>query len=262
MLSIHNLSAGYGKLIILNDVSLAVDESQFVAILGPNGSGKSTLLKSIYGFTNVTAGDIRFEGESLIGVPTNLVGRHGLAYVPQRENVFTSMTVSDNLRLTVRKLDGHAADRVLDEAYELFPILATRQHQRAGQLSGGERQMLAIAMGWLARPKLMLLDEPSAGLSPLFVTEVFKTLQTLSRSGITLLVVEQNARSVLRWCDYAYILREGRVAFHGTADEIHADEETVKGYLGVGFRNEKGKERRTRNENRRSRIKDRGLRLS
>ena len=250
MLSVQNLSAGYGKLTILNDISLTVDESQFVAILGPNGSGKSTLLKSIYGFTNITAGDIHFEDESLIGMPTELVGGCGLAYVPQRENIFTSMSVSDNLRLTVRKLDGHAADQALSEAYELFPILATRQHQRAGQLSGGERQMLAIAMGWLARPKLMLLDEPSAGLSPLFVTEVFSTLQTLSRSGITLLVVEQNARSVLRWCDYAYILREGRLAFHGTADEIHADEETVKGYLGVGFgtRGARSEEQRSKNE--------------
>jgi branched-chain amino acid transport system ATP-binding protein len=235
MLSVQNLTAGYGKLTILNEVSLDVGESQFVAILGPNGSGKSTLLKSIYGFTNITGGDIRFQDESMIGVSTDAVGQRGLAYVPQRENVFTSMTVSDNLRLPVRKLDKHEAEHALNEAYQLFPILDSRQHQRAGQLSGGERQMLAIAMGWLARPKLMLLDEPSAGLSPLFVTEVFKTLQTLSRSGITLLVVEQNARSVLRWCDYAYILREGQVAFQGTADEIHADEETVKGYLGVGF---------------------------
>jgi branched-chain amino acid transport system ATP-binding protein len=113
--------------------------------------------------------------------------------------------------------------------------------------------MLAIAMGWLARPKLMLLDEPSAGLSPLFVTEVFKTLQMLSRSGITLLVVEQNARSVLRWCDYAYILREGQIAFQGSAAEIHADEETVKGYLGVGFR-----QRRTRNEDQRTDTEDEG----
>jgi branched-chain amino acid transport system ATP-binding protein len=211
-----------------------VEAGQFVAILGPNGSGKSTLLKSIYGFTNVTAGDIVMEGRSLLGTPTEAVGRFGLAYVPQRANVFTSLPVRDNLRLTVRKLPRREADAALDEAYRLFPILAERQQQHAGQLSGGERQMLAIAMGWLARPRLMLLDEPSAGLSPLFVTEVFRTLRTLCEQGITLVVVEQNARSVLRWCDYAYILREGQVAFQGSAEEIQADEETVKGYLGVG----------------------------
>lgn len=240
MLTVTNLTAGYGKLTILRDVSLSVARAQFVAILGPNGSGKSTLLKSIYGFTNIGAGEILFDGESLRGVPTELLSRRALAYVPQRENIFTSMTVGDNLRLTVRKLDRQAAEAGLSEAFELFPILADRQRQRAGQLSGGERQMLAIAMGWLTRPKLMLLDEPSAGLSPLFASEVFRTLQQLSRSGITLVVVEQNARSVLRWCDYAYVLREGQVAFHGTAEEIHADEETVKGYLGVAVGRQPG----------------------
>ncbi len=217
MLSIDHLSAGYGKLTILNEVTLSVGESQFVAILGPNGSGKSTLLKSIYGFTNIFAGDIRFEDESLIGVATDMVGRRGLAYVPQRENIFTSMTVSDNLLLPVRKLEKQEAEIALSEAFELFPILNSRRRQRAGQLSGGERQMLAIAMGWLARPKLMLLDEPSAGLSPLFVTEVFKTLQTLSRSGITLLVVEQNARqrvALVRLCLYP-ARRPGRLSGHG-----------------------------------------------
>ena len=235
MLSIDHLSAGYGKMTILHDVSLTVEQGQFVAILGPNGSGKSTLLKSIYGFTTIDEGDITFEGESLTGSPTEAVGQRGLAYVPQRENIFTSMTVVDNLRLTVRKQTKLDAEVALSEAYNLFPILAQRRDQRAGQLSGGERQMLAIAMGWLARPKLMLLDEPSAGLSPLFVTEVFRTLQSLSEQGITLIVVEQNARSVLRWCDYAYILREGQIAFQGSAKEIQADEETVKGYLGVGI---------------------------
>jgi ABC-type branched-subunit amino acid transport system ATPase component len=235
LLTIRNLTAGYGKLTILHGISLAVAPLRFEAILGPNGSGKSTLLKSIYGLTQITDGEILFDGQPLTHVPTEQVSRHGLAYVPQRDNVFTSLSVRDNLRLTVRKLSKQEAEAALARAYELFPILATRQQQRAGQLSGGERQMLAIAMGWLTRPTLMLLDEPSAGLSPQFVSEVFRTLRMLCEQGITLVVVEQNARSVLRWCDHAYILREGQIAFQGTAEEIEADEETVKGYLGVGL---------------------------
>ncbi|MCB9161602.1 MAG: ABC transporter ATP-binding protein [Caldilineaceae bacterium] len=235
VLAVRDLEAGYGKLTILHHVTLTVPPQQFTAILGPNGSGKSTLLKTIYGFTTVTGGAIELLGESLLGVPSDQVGAHGLAYVPQRDNVFTSMTVRDNLRLAVRRLPKADAARMLDEAYRLFPILAQRGDQRAGKLSGGERQMLAIALGWLARPRIMLLDEPSAGLSPLFVTEVFRTLRQLcDESGITMVVVEQNARSILRWCDYAYVLREGQVAFQGSADDILNDEETVKGYLGVG----------------------------
>ena len=235
VLAVRDLEAGYGKLTILHNVTLTVPPQQFTAILGPNGSGKSTLLKTIYGFTTVTGGAIDLLGESLLGVPSDRVGTHGLAYVPQRDNVFTSMTVRDNLRLAVRRLPKADAARMLDEAYQLFPILAQRGDQRAGKLSGGERQMLAIALGWLARPRIMLLDEPSAGLSPLFVTEVFRTLRQLcDESGITMVVVEQNARSILRWCDYAYVLREGQVAFQGSADDILNDEETVKGYLGVG----------------------------
>ncbi len=234
MLTINNLSAGYGKLQILHELSLTVPREQFTAILGPNGSGKSTLLKSIFGITDHFGGEISFDGQSLIGKATERIGRLGIAYVPQRQNIFTAMTVRENLLLALRNLPKAEAARGLSEALALFPILADRQGQRAGQMSGGERQMLAIAIGWLSRPKLMLLDEPSAGLSPLFVTEVFRTLQTLSRSGITLVVVEQNARSVLRWCDYAHVLREGQVVFGGTAAEILADEETIKSYLGVG----------------------------
>ena len=228
------LSAGYGKLHILHEVSVAVDIGQFLAILGPNGSGKSTLLKSIFRLTTHFGSDIDFEGVSLNGIPTEQIGRRGIAYVPQRENVFTSMTVRENLLLALRRLGRDDAQSSVVSAYELFPILVERAAQGVGQLSGGERQMLAIAIGWLARPRLMLLDEPSAGLSPLLVTEVFRTLRTLCEQGITLVIVEQNARSILRWCDAAYILREGRVVFPGSAAEVLADEETIKGYLDMG----------------------------
>jgi ABC-type branched-subunit amino acid transport system ATPase component len=234
ILSISNLTAGYGKLTILHGIDLQVQPGQFVAVLGPNGSGKSTLLKTIFGLTDVSGGAIACDGQALLGRATEGLGELGLAYVPQRENVFRSMTVHENLLLAARGQSGTAAATALGECYALFPVLQKRLAQKAGKLSGGERQMVAIAMGWLARPKLMLLDEPSAGLSPLFVNEVFRTLKALCAAGITLVVVEQNARSILRYCDYAYILREGAVAFEGTAAEILADEETVKGYLGVG----------------------------
>lgn len=233
MLSLEALSAGYGKLIVLEEVSLAIEPKQFYAVLGPNGSGKSTLLKSVFGLTQVSGGDVVFEDRSVVGMPTERISQMGIAYVPQRENIFASMTVRENLMLAVRGLGRAEGEQALSNAYALFPILVEREGQRAGQLSGGERQMLAIAMGWLTRPTLMLLDEPSAGLAPRLVTEVFRTLQALCEQGITIVVVEQNARSVLRWCDYAFILREGCLVFEGTVDEVWADEDTVKGYLGV-----------------------------
>lgn len=234
LLTIHQLTAGYGKLEVLHGVDLTVEKGQFLAILGPNGSGKSTLVKSIFGLTRIFGGSISLDHTPLVGLPTETIGRRGLAYVPQRENVFTTMTVQENLRLAVRQMKKTEANTALAELYQIFPILEQRHNQRGGRLSGGERQMLAISLAWLAQPRVMLLDEPSAGLSPLFVKEIFRVLRQLSERGLTLVVVEQNARSVLRWCDYAYVLREGRVTFQGTAADILADEETVKGYLGVG----------------------------
>jgi branched-chain amino acid transport system ATP-binding protein len=233
MLTIKQLSAGYGKLTILHDISLRVEPGHFVALLGPNGSGKSTLLKSIFGLADVFAGEIRLGEVDLRGLPTEHIGQQGIAYVPQRQNLFPSLTVRENLLLAARRLSATAANDALQRAYDLFPLLAQRQTQRTGSLSGGERQMVAIALGWLAQPKIMLLDEPSAGLAPRFVNEVFQTLQRLAHQGLTLVVVEQNARSILRWCEYAYILREGQLVFQGDAATILADEETVKGYLGV-----------------------------
>jgi branched-chain amino acid transport system ATP-binding protein len=236
ILVVDNLSAGYGKLVVLHDVSLAIDAKRFYAVLGPNGSGKSTLVKSVFGLTQIFDGDILFEDQSITGMPTERISRLGLAYVPQRENIFAAMSVRENLQLAVRELGRAEGERALAEAHTLFPILTQREKQRADRLSGGERQMLAIAMGWLTRPTLMLLDEPSAGLAPRLVTEVFRTLRALCEQGITIVVVEQNARSVLRWCDYAYIVREGRLVFEGTDEQVWSDEETVRGYLGIRAR--------------------------
>jgi|FLYN01.1.fsa_nt_gi ABC-type branched-subunit amino acid transport system ATPase component len=233
MLTIKDLSAGYGKLVVLHSISLSIAPAQFTAILGPNGSGKSTLMKSVLGLTDIFSGSIQFKGVELVGIPTEFIGQHGIAYVPQRNNVFTAMTVRENLLLALRKLPRIESQRALDEVYHQFPILPKRQNQRAGQLSGGERQIVAIALAWLSRPQLMLLDEPTAGLSPLLVSEVLRTLKAFTSQEITVVIVEQNARSALQWCDYVYVLREGQLVFQGTAETCRADEEMVKSYLGV-----------------------------
>lgn len=233
MITIDSLHAGYGKLEILHDISLTFAEKQFTTVLGPNGSGKSTLMKSILGITTIHSGSIQFKGRELIGIRTEHISKLGIAYVPQRENVFTDLTVRENLQLGVRTLPKADRQTAIDEVHELFPILGKRERQKAGQLSGGERQMVAMAIAWLTRPTIMLLDEPSAGLAPVIASEVFSVLQTLSQQGMTLVVVEQNARRILQYCDYAFVLREGQLAFQGTAEACLHDEETIKGYLGV-----------------------------
>lgn len=233
MLTIQSLHAGYGKLEILHGINLEFVVNQFTAILGPNGSGKSTLAKSVLNLTTIHSGSIQFKKEELIGIPTEKISQRGIAYVPQRENIFTEMTVRENLLLAVRHLGKQEVATLFDEVYGLFEILHKRQNQKAGQLSGGERQMVAIALAWLTKPQLMILDEPSAGLSPLIANEVFRVLQQLIQQNMTLVVVEQNARRILQFCDSAVVLRDGQVAFEGTAQECLDDEEMIKSYLGV-----------------------------
>ena len=233
MITVESLTAGYGKLEILQDLSLSFQDAQFTAVLGPNGSGKSTLMKAIMGTNTVFGGSIALNGQELIGMRTEAISRLGIAYVPQRENIFDELSVRENLQLGARSLSAASRPAALKELLEVFPILDRRQSQRAGLLSGGEHQMLAIAIAWLSRPRIMLLDEPSAGLAPAIAIDVFRILQALKEQGITLVVVEQNARRVLQYCDYAFVLREGRLAFAGTAAECLRDEETIKGYLGV-----------------------------
>ncbi len=233
MITVQGLQAGYGKLFVLNDISHTFPKGEFTAILGPNGSGKSTLLKSIFGITSVFSGKITIDEKNLVGVPTEKISSYGIAYIPQRQNIFTGLTVLENLMLVTRKYPKAETQRLLAEINELFPILMKRSSQPAGQLSGGERQMVAIALGWLLKPQVMLLDEPSAGLSPRFAIEVFRVLQQLAHQGMTLIVVEQNARRVLDWCEKVCILREGQIVFTGTAEECRNDEHTVKNYLGV-----------------------------
>ncbi len=233
MIAVRNLTAGYGKLEILQDLSLSFSGEQFSAVLGPNGSGKSTLMKAIMGVNHIFGGSVTLAGRELVGLPTEAISGLGMAYVPQRENIFDELTVQENLQLGARRLPREEQAGALDELLNLFPILAGRKAQRSGLLSGGEHQMLAIAIAWLSRPMLMLLDEPSAGLAPAVAIELFTVLKALAEQGITLIVVEQNARRILQYCDYAFVLREGQLAFQGSAEACLQDEETIKGYLGV-----------------------------
>ncbi|MCY4023016.1 MAG: ABC transporter ATP-binding protein [Anaerolineaceae bacterium] len=233
-LAVEGLNAGYGKLNVLRDLSLSFAAGQFTAILGPNGSGKSTLLRSIFGLADVFSGSITLDGNPITDLNGAEIVSLGLACVPQRNNVFDELNVGENLQLATRRMDRRETARALEAAVELFPLVAKRRDQPACLLSGGERQMLAIAMGWLSRPTLMLLDEPSAGLAPNLVNDVFQTLLQLKDQGMTLVVVEQNARSALRHCDEVFILREGRLAFAGSAEACLQDEETIKSLLGTG----------------------------
>ena len=233
MITIRKLKAGYGKLEILQDLSLTFAERQFSAVLGPNGSGKSTLMKAIMNLNTVFGGSIRLRDRELIGERTEAISRLGIAYVPQRENIFDELTVQENLQLGARVLPKHERLTALKELRDIFPILGRRGAQQAVTLSGGEHQMLAIAIAWLSKPSIMLLDEPSAGLAPAIATDVFGVLLELQTQGMTLIVVEQNARRVLQYCDYAFVLREGMLVFQGSAEECLRDEETIKSYLGV-----------------------------
>jgi len=233
MIKVDHLTAGYGKLEILQDLSLTFAEGQFSAVLGPNGSGKSTLMKAIMGLNTVFGGSIKLKGIELIGTRTEAIPRLGIAYVPQRENIFDELTVLENLQLGARILPKSERPAALKELLSIFPILGRRGAQRAVTLSGGEHQMLAIAIAWLSKPAIMLLDEPSAGLAPAIASDVFRILQELREGGITLVVVEQNARRILQYCDYAFVLREGNLVFQGSAEACLQDEETIKGYLGV-----------------------------
>ncbi|MCY3834759.1 MAG: ABC transporter ATP-binding protein [Chloroflexi bacterium] len=233
MIAIHNLTAGYGKLEILQNLSLTFAAEQFSVVLGPNGSGKSTLMKAIMSLNTVFGGSIKLHGRELIGTPTEAISRLGIAHVPQRENIFDELTVQENLQLGARALAKAKRPTALKELLDVFPILGRRRSQRANTLSGGEHQMLAIAIAWLSKPRIMLLDEPSAGLAPAIAADVFRILQELGEAGITLVVVEQNARRILQYCDYAFVLREGKLVFEGAAEACLRDEEMIKGYLGV-----------------------------
>jgi branched-chain amino acid transport system ATP-binding protein len=234
MLEIRNLVSGYGKLAIIQDVSFKVDSGDFVAIVGPNGSGKSTLVKSILGLANVFEGTITFEGTNITNWKPEKIAKLKLGYVPQLGNVFPDLSVSENLELggvTVR--DEGQKRKMRELVVELFPILKSRSGQRAGLLSGGERQMLAVGRALAAEPKLLILDEPTAALAPLVAEQLFQRLVEIRQKlNVTIILVEQNARKALGLANKGLVLVQGKSAFEGTPDQISKDKDIIRLFLG------------------------------
>jgi branched-chain amino acid transport system ATP-binding protein len=233
LLRVEGISAGYGQLPVLDRVSLHINPSEVVAIIGPNGAGKSTVLKTVMGFLKPTEGEVFFDARPITGMPTHRVVRIGLAYVPQGRVVFPRMTVLENLRMgAFTVMDRRAVAEALDTTFALFPRLAERRSQLAGTMSGGEQQMLSLGRSLMTHPKMVLLDEPSLGLSPRFVDMVFDQILTLKDQGLAIGIVEQNAARALQMAHRAYVLELGRNRYEGAGPELAADDRVRKMYLG------------------------------
>jgi branched-chain amino acid transport system ATP-binding protein len=234
MLELRTVTAGYGQFTALWDVSLRVAAGEAVAVVGPNGAGKTTLMRVISGLVPLRSGGLLFEGESLGGKPAHDIVAHGIAHVPEGRRIFPALTVTDNLKMGAFIPAARRAFREsLDRVYALFPVLAERRSQRAGSLSGGEQQMLAIGRALMSRPKLILLDEPSMGLAPVIVLRLFDLIRRVREEGYTILVVEQNVRQVLKLVDRAYLLDVGRIKMEGRADQLSEQEFVRKAYVGL-----------------------------
>jgi len=236
MLKLHNLSAGYGSLNVLRRLSLHVKPGEIVTIIGANGAGKSTLLRTVTGLLRAGSGEILFRGEDIRLVPPEQVVFRGCSLVPEGRQVFAAMPVKENLLLGAYvqykrgRHDEIAHD--LDRVFGLFPVLRQREHQLAGTLSGGEQQMLAIGRALMARPSLIMLDEPSMGLAPLIVKDIFRIITRIRDEGSTVLLVEQNARSALKIANRGYVLETGRIILEGAAEDLLANREIQRAYLG------------------------------
>ncbi len=232
ILEVHQLVAGYGKSEVLHGVSLEVIAGEIVTMVGANGAGKSTLLRSIFGLTDIHSGVIKFKGTAITGLPPHTITAHGLALVPQDRNIFPSLTVRENLEMGGFTVDRATLEERIEHVFERFPRLRERQRQKAGTLSGGERQMLAIGRGLMTSPELLMLDEPSLGLAPKVVEAVFEQIRLIRESGTTVFLVEQNARRALTIADRAYVLELGRVRHQGSGQELLNDPEVQRAYLG------------------------------
>ena len=234
LLKLSALEANYGAVRALQGISMDVEEGTVVALLGANGAGKSTTLKAISGMVQPSAGGIEFAGESLVGKTPNQIVSMGIAHVPEGRRIFKDLTVSENLRMgAYSRSDKQGIAQDLDMVLELFPRLSERSRQLGGSLSGGEQQMLAIGRGIMARPKLLLLDEPSLGLAPLIIADIFATLRKINHEhGVTLLVVEQNANVALKNAGFGYVLQVGRVAVEGRSAELRENKEVIESYMG------------------------------
>jgi branched-chain amino acid transport system ATP-binding protein len=232
MLTVEGLRAGYGKVEVLHDVGLAVAPGRIVALIGANGAGKTTLLKTISGLIRPVAGTIAFEGRDIARRPAHKIVALGISHVPEGRAILRRMSVVENLRMGAYVRSDSEVENDIAAAMARFPVLAERRHQPAGTLSGGEQQMLAIARALVARPRLLLMDEPSLGLAPKLVTGIFHTLRQLRDEGKTILLVEQNARQALQVADHAYVMERGRIVLAGTGASLLDTPEVQRTYLG------------------------------
>jgi branched-chain amino acid transport system ATP-binding protein len=237
MLEVKNFSASYAKAEVLHDISLKVDKGQVISVIGPNGAGKSTLLNALMGLMP-SNGSINYLGKSISNTSLEERVMQGIALVPEKRELFATMSVQDNLELggfRQKKLGNKDWREQMENVYKIFPRLLERRLQLAGTLSGGERQMLAIGRSLMSSPELLMLDEPSIGLAPLIVKEIFKIIKQLRDTGVTLILVEQNARAALAVADYGYVLEMGEISVHGVATDLAKDSRLIDTYLGASM---------------------------
>lgn len=234
LLEVRGMVAGYQRMPIIHGVSVTVEAGEVVAIVGPNGAGKSTFIKAVFGLCDVLSGEVLLNGKNLVGLRPSRVVAEGIAYVPQVRNVFPTLTVRENLEMAAYLWPRDASERI-EEVVTMFPDLGRAMRRKAGELSGGQRNMLALARALMVRPVCMLLDEPTAGLSPLFTDRVWEHIQVVAQKGIAVLVVEQNAKRALLSSNRGYVFVNGQVAFEGTGDALLGNPEVVASYLGGGM---------------------------
>jgi len=233
MLSIDNLTCAYGRIEVLHGISMAIRAGEIATLIGANGAGKSTLLRAISGVQPITGGDIRLEGRSIANLQSHARVALGISHVPEGRQLFAPLSVEDNLKLGAWSRPATEAASELARVYALFPMLAEMRQTPAGALSGGQQQMLAIGRGLMAKPRLLLFDEPSMGLAPILVEQIFEAIRGLKRDGMTILLVEQNAYAALAIADQAYVLETGRMTMNGTAAAVKNDQRVREAYLGI-----------------------------
>ena len=231
MLKVEEITAGYSELDILHRVSIQVVKGQIVSVIGPNGAGKSTLLKTIFGILRPRNGRVILKNEDITALKPDRVAKKGISYVPQVNNVFPSLTIQENLEMGAFIRDDDYSQR-LEEVYKLFPLLEERKKQKAGQLSGGQRQMVAMGRALMVDPQILLLDEPSAGLAPIFVAGIFEKIKEINATGVAIMIVEQNAREALKMSHHGYVLAMGRNVLDDEGEALLANEEIGRLYLG------------------------------
>lgn len=231
ILKAEGITAGYTKVDILHKVNIRIKSEEIISVIGPNGAGKSTLLKTIFGILNPREGNVTLKNEDITGLKPDKIARKGISYVPQVDNIFPSMTIQENLEMGAFIRNDDYSQR-LDEIYDLFPILKERRKQKAGQLSGGQRQMVAMGRALMVDPQVLLLDEPSAGLSPILVFDIFEKIIEINETGVSIIIVEQNAREALKMANHGYVLAMGKNVLDDKGDALLANKEVGRLYLG------------------------------